>query len=97
MTKFEPAYPTAKRITDKLDVAPQLGLTEFSLLAKTGFNIIIRDRPTGEQPDLPNAVAEPWVLDTHPHADHVDATNYLHEKTGASTASGAYVAEVQLL
>lgn len=38
-----------------------------------------------------------WVLDTHPHADHFSAAQYLHEKTGAPTAIGEKVVEVQKL
>ena len=38
-----------------------------------------------------------WILDTHPHADHFSAAQYLHEKTGAPTAIGAHVVEVQRL
>ncbi|EKM99424.1 hypothetical protein MXAZACID_10553 [Acidocella sp. MX-AZ02] len=38
-----------------------------------------------------------WILDTHPHADHFSAGHYLHEKTGAPTAIGAHVVEVQRL
>ncbi|MFH0303302.1 TIGR01244 family sulfur transferase, partial [Bradyrhizobium sp. 31Argb] len=38
-----------------------------------------------------------WILDTHPHADHFSAAHYLHEKTGAPTAIGAHVVDVQLL
>ena len=38
-----------------------------------------------------------WILDTHPHADHFSAARYLHEKTGAPTATGAHVVEVQRL
>lgn len=36
-----------------------------------------------------------WILDTHPHADHVSATAYLSEKSGAPMAMGAGVLEVQ--
>jgi glyoxylase-like metal-dependent hydrolase (beta-lactamase superfamily II) len=36
-----------------------------------------------------------WILDTHPHADHFSAARYLREKTGAPTAIGAKVVEVQ--
>ena len=36
-----------------------------------------------------------WILDTHPHADHFSAAAYLKEKTGAPTAIGAHVTEVQ--
>ena len=38
-----------------------------------------------------------WILDTHPHADHFSAAAYLKEKTGAPTAIGARVVEVQKL
>ncbi|WP_419758908.1 bifunctional sulfur transferase/dioxygenase Blh [Acidisoma sp.] len=38
-----------------------------------------------------------WILDTHPHADHLSAAHYLHGKTGAPTATGAHVVEVQKL
>ncbi|ARS52499.1 MBL fold metallo-hydrolase [Kushneria konosiri] len=38
-----------------------------------------------------------WILDTHPHADHFSAARYLHEKTGAPTAIGRPVTQVQAL
>ena len=38
-----------------------------------------------------------WILDTHPHADHFSAADYLKAKTGAPTAIGARVGEVQRL
>ena len=38
-----------------------------------------------------------WILDTHPHADHFSAAPYLKEKTGAPTAIGEKVIEVQKL
>ena len=38
-----------------------------------------------------------WILDTHPHADHFSAEQYLREKTGAPTAIGERVVEVQKL
>ncbi|WP_373191192.1 MBL fold metallo-hydrolase, partial [Halomonas sp.] len=38
-----------------------------------------------------------WVLDTHPHADHFSAAQYLREKTGAPTAIGDKVVDVQKL
>ena len=38
-----------------------------------------------------------WILDTHPHADHFSAAPYLKEKTGAPTAIGEKVVEVQKL
>ena len=38
-----------------------------------------------------------WILDTHPHADHFSAAQYLKERTGAPTAIGKRVVEVQRL
>jgi uncharacterized protein (TIGR01244 family) len=38
-----------------------------------------------------------WILDTHPHADHFSAAQYLKAKTGAPTAIGAQVVDVQRL
>lgn len=38
-----------------------------------------------------------WILDTHPHADHFSAAQYLKEKTGAPKAIGDRVTEVQKL
>lgn len=38
-----------------------------------------------------------WILDTHPHADHWSAARYLKAKTGAPTAIGERVVEVQKL
>ncbi len=36
-----------------------------------------------------------WILDTHPHADHFSAAKYLRAKTGAPTAIGEHVKDVQ--
>jgi glyoxylase-like metal-dependent hydrolase (beta-lactamase superfamily II) len=38
-----------------------------------------------------------WILDTHPHADHFSAASYLKDRTGAPTAIGAGVVDVQRL
>ncbi|MBX3567968.1 MAG: MBL fold metallo-hydrolase [Rhizobiaceae bacterium] len=38
-----------------------------------------------------------WILDTHPHADHFSAARYLKGRTGAPTAIGEKVVEVQKL
>lgn len=38
-----------------------------------------------------------WILDTHPHADHFSAAHYLKGRTGAPTAIGQKVVEVQKL
>jgi glyoxylase-like metal-dependent hydrolase (beta-lactamase superfamily II) len=44
-----------------------------------------------------NGLQLEWILDTHPHADHLSAAGYLKERTGAPTAIGAHVVEVQTL
>ena len=36
-----------------------------------------------------------WILDTHPHADHFSAAGYLKDRTGAPTAIGAHIVQVQ--
>ena len=38
-----------------------------------------------------------WILDTHPHADHFSAAGYLKDRTGAPSAIGEKVVEVQKL
>ncbi|MBN9250977.1 MAG: MBL fold metallo-hydrolase, partial [Mesorhizobium sp.] len=38
-----------------------------------------------------------WILDTHPHADHFSAAPYLKRKTGAPTAIGEKIKDVQKL
>ena len=38
-----------------------------------------------------------WILDTHPHADHFSAAPYLKAETGAPTAIGERVVDVQKL
>jgi glyoxylase-like metal-dependent hydrolase (beta-lactamase superfamily II) len=38
-----------------------------------------------------------WILDTHPHADHLSAAPYLRDRTGAPTAIGAQIIDVQKL
>lgn len=38
-----------------------------------------------------------WILDTHPHADHLTSADYLRQRTGRPTAIGAKIVEVQKL
>jgi glyoxylase-like metal-dependent hydrolase (beta-lactamase superfamily II) len=38
-----------------------------------------------------------WILDTHPHADHLSAAAYMKEELGAPIAIGEHVKEVQAL
>ncbi|UWM84088.1 bifunctional sulfur transferase/dioxygenase Blh [Rhizobium sp. SRDI969] len=44
-----------------------------------------------------NGLTVEWILDTHPHADHFSAAHYLQEQTGAQTAIGERVVDVQKL
>lgn len=44
-----------------------------------------------------NSYAIEWILDTHPHADHFSAAGYLKDRTGAPTAIGEKIVEVQKL
>jgi glyoxylase-like metal-dependent hydrolase (beta-lactamase superfamily II) len=44
-----------------------------------------------------NDLTVAWILDTHPHADHLSAAHYLQEKTGAPMAIGEHVVDVQRL
>ncbi|SLN51491.1 Beta-lactamase hydrolase-like protein [Roseivivax jejudonensis] len=41
-----------------------------------------------------NGLEVAWILDTHPHADHLMASARLHERTGAPTAIGEKVREI---
>ncbi|MTH62393.1 MBL fold metallo-hydrolase [Paracoccus litorisediminis] len=41
-----------------------------------------------------NGLRVAWVLDTHPHADHVMASAHLKDRTGAPNAIGAKVPEI---
>lgn len=36
-----------------------------------------------------------WLLETHAHADHLSASQYLHEKTAAPVVIGAHITKVQ--
>lgn len=44
-----------------------------------------------------NGLKVAYILDTHPHADHFSAARYLKTKTGAPTAIGEHVVDVQRL
>ena len=38
-----------------------------------------------------------WILDTHPHADHLSAAHYLKQRTGAPMAIGNRIGELQAI
>ncbi len=40
-------------------------------------------------------LAVEWVLDTHAHADHLTATNYLREKFKTKSGIGEHIADIQ--
>lgn len=42
-----------------------------------------------------NKLTLKWVLDTHPHADHLSASDYIRRKTGAKLGIGAGITKVQ--
>ena len=44
-----------------------------------------------------NDLTVDWILNTHPHADHFSAAHYMRVKTGARTAIGECVVDVQKL
>jgi glyoxylase-like metal-dependent hydrolase (beta-lactamase superfamily II) len=44
-----------------------------------------------------NGLTVQWVLDSHPHADHLSAAHYVKKRTGAPTAIGARVVDMQRL
>ncbi len=44
-----------------------------------------------------NGIELAWILDTHPHADHFSAASWFKAQTGAPTAIGAQVTQVQQL
>ena len=44
-----------------------------------------------------NNLTVEWILDTHPHADHFSAASYLKTRTGAPTAIGEHVKDVQII
>ena len=44
-----------------------------------------------------NGLTLEWILDTHPHADHFSAADYLRDMTGATTGIGDRVTDMQKL
>ncbi|MCG8274708.1 bifunctional sulfur transferase/dioxygenase Blh [Aquamicrobium sp. NLF2-7] len=80
--------PTTKRCAI---IDPVLDYDEKSATTKTEHADEILGYVTDE------GLTVEWILDTHPHADHFSAARYLKEKTGAPTAIGAHVVDVQAL
>jgi glyoxylase-like metal-dependent hydrolase (beta-lactamase superfamily II) len=44
-----------------------------------------------------HALEVEWILDTHPHADHLSAAHHLKQRTGAPIAIGEHIVDVQQL
>lgn len=42
-----------------------------------------------------NDLSVDWILETHAHADHITAAQYLHKKLGAPVAIGEHICQVQ--
>jgi glyoxylase-like metal-dependent hydrolase (beta-lactamase superfamily II) len=68
-----------------------LGYDPASAATSTGPVEAVLDLVRRERLDIA------WVLDTHPHADHMMASAWLSEKTGAPNAIGTKVAEIAAL
>ena len=89
---FSIAYVAADPATGHaVIIDPVLDFDERAARISTGFADrmldFVRDR----------GLSIDWILDTHPHADHLTAAHYLKEKLGAPTAIGEHVRDVQLL
>lgn len=85
-------YVVADTATGKCAIVdPVLDFDEKSGATGTVSADALLDHVRGEGLDVE------WILDTHPHADHFSAARYLREKTGAPTAIGARIVEVQAL
>ncbi len=89
---FSIAYVVADPATKRAAIIdPVLDFDERAARISTGFADRILDFISDR------GLTIDWILDTHPHADHLTATHYLKEKLGAPTAIGEHVRDVQLL
>jgi len=84
------AYVASDRGTGRCAVIdPVLGFDRLSGEVDTAFADSIADYLLAE------GLTADWVIDTHPHADHLSAVAYLGGHLGALTATGAGVTMVQ--
>ncbi len=89
---FSIAYVVADPATSRaVIIDPVLDFDERAARVSTGF----ADRMLDFISD--RGLTVNYILDTHPHADHLTAADYVKEKLGAPTALGEHVREVQLL
>ncbi|SNR49065.1 MBL fold metallo-hydrolase [Puniceibacterium sediminis] len=78
----DPATKQAALIDIVQDFDPASGSTAFRS-AQTALDFV-RD----------NGLTVAWILDTHPHADHMMAQHWLKEQTGAPTGIGEKVRDI---
>lgn len=81
----DPLTRKAAVIDPVLDFDPRSGSTRT-----TSANRLLRHIEA-------DGLALEWILDTHPHADHFSAADYLKGVTGAATGIGERVTQVQKL
>lgn len=80
---YDPATRVAAIIDPVLDFTPRNGRT--STRSADAMLAFVEEK--GLRLD--------WLLETHAHADHLSASHYLREKTGAPIVIGAQITEVQ--
>ena len=79
----DPASKTAVIIDPVLDF--DLGASKVATHSADAILIAAEDR----------GLTVLWVLETHPHADHLSAADYVRRRTGARVGVGAGIREVQ--
>ena len=79
----DPKTKTAAVIDPVLDFEPKAA--RLSTASADGLLAAIRDQ----------GLTLAYVLETHAHADHLSAADYLRRKTGAQVAIGAQITQVQ--
>jgi glyoxylase-like metal-dependent hydrolase (beta-lactamase superfamily II) len=94
-TFFDPVTSTATHLV--FDPKDKVGAIIDPVLdydAKSGrLGAASADKVLAGAAELGLSIA--WILDTHPHADHLSAGDYLRRKTGAPLAIGARIIDIQ--
>jgi glyoxylase-like metal-dependent hydrolase (beta-lactamase superfamily II) len=89
---FSVAYIAADPATKRAAIIdPVLDYDERAGRISTGF----ADKILGAVAE--KGLSVEWILDTHPHADHITAAHYMKGKLGAPIAIGEHVRKVQAL
>ena len=81
----DPATGQAALIDTVLDFDPRSATTSTHS-AQTALDFVVHE-----------GLSVQWILDTHPHADHLMAQAWLKERTGATTGIGEKVREIAAL